>query len=96
MVSYETLIRFAKTLDGQTLHTDARGKEFRLHVIENGLTYTPSSTGRLRNDPEMVVCRVLDRYNQTGSLRPGDYQDLTMNASYLLVIIARLQRGSTA
>ena len=94
MISYEALIRFAKTLDGQTLHTDTRHKEFQLHVSNNGLTYTPLSTGRSRSHPEKWVRRILDRYNQIGSLRPGDYQDLTVNASYLLTIIARLERSS--
>ena len=32
--------------------------------------------------------RFVERYNQIGSPRPGDYAKVTRNASYLLALIA--------
>ena len=41
-----------------------------------------------RPDHERSVRKVLDRYNRTRALRPGKYADISVNASYLMCLIA--------
>ena len=82
---------FARTLEGKPLVTQVRGHGFRLEVTRGGFIYTPESTGKARPEQDKIIERVLARYSETKSLRPGDYQDLTVNASYLLAIVARYE-----
>ena len=49
--------------------------------------FTPVSTGLGRSDGRRAAERWLARYNETGSLRPGDYADVTRNASYFIGLI---------
>ncbi len=82
-MTYEELLDLARRLDGRTLHT-VTGKEFTAGIYRDGLFFTPASSGYGQADGRKPTERFLDRYNATGSLRPGDYADVTRNASYLI------------
>ena len=94
-VELDSLRAFARTLEGQTLTTRAQKKPFLIRVRETGLEYTPLSTGEPRLEPDKFVQRFLARYAETGSLRLAEYQNISVNASYLTALIERFgQRGS--
>jgi hypothetical protein len=80
-------------LDGTRLVTPVRKRGFTVHVTPGGLEYIPESSGLPRPDSWDRVAAVIDRYNETGSRQPGDYQDLTHHASYVLSIIANILGG---
>jgi len=90
MVSYESLQDYVKGIEGKPLYTLARRRKFTARCGDDGLEYIPTSTGKPRRESRSVVERVLERYNRTGSLSPGDYQDITANASYLMALTATL------
>jgi hypothetical protein len=78
---------FVKTLDGQTLKTVAREKQFDIRVVRGGLEYTPHSTGKARFQEDRFIERVAERFAGLRSFRQSDYQDITMNGSYVLAMI---------
>lgn len=41
-----------------------------------------------QSDGRKAAERFLERYNETGSLRPGDYSKVTRNASYYVGLLA--------
>jgi hypothetical protein len=88
-VNVDELIQFAKTLEGQELETASQKKKFIVNVVEDGLFYTPSSTGKSRKHGRRWLERVCQKFSITHSFRPGDYHDLSANASYALVLISR-------
>jgi hypothetical protein len=92
-IELDALRAFAKTLEGQTLTTRAQRKPFQVRVAKTGLEYTPASTGKPRPQGYRFVQRFLDRYAETGSLHPGDYHDISVNASYLTALIERFVQG---
>ena len=51
--------------------------------------FVPESTGLGRSDGRKAAERFLARYNDTGSLRPTDYGDVTRNASYFIGLIKK-------
>jgi hypothetical protein len=51
--------------------------------------FTPASSGIGQSDGRKAAERFLARYNESGSLRPSDYADLTRNASYLVGLVSR-------
>ena len=63
------------------------GKRFRVGIYMDVPFFTPESTGRGQSDGRKAAERFLARFNQTGSLRPGDYARLTRNASYFVGLI---------
>ena len=86
MITYDALIHFAKTLEGQTLETSARRKRFTVDVIHDRLVFTIEN-GNLRPNSNASVEKVLEHFNETKSSMPGHYQELTMNASYLMRLL---------
>lgn len=90
MISITEFRRRAAALDGQRLETDRRRRGFIVRVTERGLEYTPESSGKPRPDGWGGVERVLDRYNETHSVRSADYHDITHHSSYLMAILRRL------
>jgi hypothetical protein len=83
-VTYEELLELARRCQGQTL-TTVTGKEFSVGVARTGeVFFTPASSGYGQSDGRKAAERFLERYNATGSLRPGDYADVTRNASYFI------------
>jgi hypothetical protein len=100
-VSYLTLQQLrnaVRALDGSVLTTLHRHERFvvRLAPRADGMEYTPLSTASSRLQRWRSVEEVLDLYNASGSLHPGDYRDITNHASYTLAIIQRILAVVTA
>jgi hypothetical protein len=87
-VTYEELLALARRCEGKTLET-VTGKRFRVGVYLDCPFFTPASSGRGQSDGRKAAERFLARYNEIGSLRPGDYADVTRNASYFVGLIRR-------
>ena len=82
-MTYEELIALAGRLEGETLLT-VTGKRFTVGISFECPFFTPESSGYAQADGRKAAERFLERYNATGSLRPGDYADVTRNASYFI------------
>lgn len=80
------VLQLARQMTGQTLNT-ARGAVFTVRVEGNAPWFTPASTRIPRPDGVAALARFVARYNETGSLRPGDYQDVTRNSSYYAALL---------
>jgi hypothetical protein len=85
-VTYEELLALARRCEGKTLET-VTGKKFTVGVYLDCPFFTPASSGRGQSDGRKAAERFLARYNEIGSLRPGDYADVTRNASYFVGLI---------
>ena len=90
MISMVELKRRARRLRGTRLQTGARGRGFAVHLSEEGPAYVPESSGEPRDDTWDRISKVLDRFNESGSTSPGDYQDITHHASYVLAMLKEL------
>lgn len=77
-------------LDGQVIHTLSRGRAFRISVLPDGISITPSSSGKERRVPWQRIERVLARFNESGSYTPADFHDLTFDSSYILAALNRV------
>ena len=91
-LTYDRLLELARATEGETLET-VTGKKFTVGIYRDGLFFTPASSGYGQSDGRKAAERFIDRYNQTGSLRPGDYYDVTRNASYLIGLLLSDQRS---
>ncbi len=49
--------------------------------------FTSESSGRGQSDGRAAAERFVARYNDIGSLRPGDYSGVTRNASYYIGLL---------
>ena len=85
-MTYEELVTLARRCEGKTLET-VTGKKFRVGVYLDCPFFTPASSGRGQSDGRKAAERFLARYNEIGSLRPGDYAGVTRNASYFVGLI---------
>jgi hypothetical protein len=85
-LTYDRLLELARSAEGKTLET-VTGKKFTVGIYRDGLFFTPASSGIGQADGRPPAERFIERYNQTGSLRPGDYGRLTRNASYLIGLL---------
>lgn len=89
LISLESLKNFAESLNEKILQTRKQGRKFMFLVDELGFRYIPESSNKERIQEDRYINRMLERYNQTKSLKTSDYVDITKNASYLLVIIIK-------
>jgi hypothetical protein len=85
-VTYAELLELARRYDGQILET-VTGKEFTVGTFLDSLVFTPLSSGLGQSDGRKAAERFVARFNETGSTRPGDYGDVSRNASYLIGLI---------
>ena len=85
-MTFEELLNLARRLEGKELET-VTGKKFTVGVYLDCPFFTPQSSGRGQSDGRKAAERFLARYNETGSLRPGDYADVTRNASYFVGLL---------
>jgi hypothetical protein len=85
-MTYEELLELARRCEGRTLET-VTGKEFTVGIYRDCPFFTPASSGYGQSDGRRAAERFLQRYNETGSLRPGDYATVTRNASYLVALV---------
>ena len=89
MIDVDSFIAFCKSLVGSKLKTAGGHKEFVLSSAQsNKLCYYVVSTGNTRTHTRGRIEMVLDRYEKAKSLKPGDYQDISVNASYILPLIS--------
>jgi hypothetical protein len=92
-VTYDDLVALARRLEGQMLET-ITGKQFTVGVSRTGeVFFTPASSGYGQSDGRKAAERFLERYNQSGSLRPSEYANVSRNASYLIGLLMRVQDG---
>jgi hypothetical protein len=85
-MTYEELLELARRNEGRTLET-VTGKRFTVGVYRDCPFFTPQSTGNGQSDGRKAAERFVQRFNDTGSLKPGDYADVTRNASYFIGLI---------
>jgi hypothetical protein len=85
-VTYEELLELASAAKGRELET-VTGKRFTVGVYRDGPFFTPASSGYGQADGRRAMERFIERYNETGSLRPGDYAEVTRNASYFIGLL---------
>ncbi|MBM4036660.1 MAG: hypothetical protein FJ291_33410 [Planctomycetes bacterium] len=78
---------FAKTQSGKVFWTLAQEKRFRFVYSPEAFFYTPFATGKQRPHRRHFVERVFARFVATRSPCPGDYRDISKNASYALALI---------
>lgn len=87
-LTYERLLELAGAADGAELRT-VTGRTFRVGIARTSeIFFTPASSGFGQTDGRKAHERFVERYNEIGSMRPGDYGDVTRNASYLLGLLA--------
>lgn len=89
-VTYGELLELARRLEGRMLET-VTGKRFTVGIYRDCPFFTPASSGYGQSDGRKAAERFLERYNESGSLRPGDYADVTRNASYFIGMLLRQQ-----
>ena len=82
-LTYDQLLALARRFEGQTLET-VTGKKFTVGIYRDCPFFTPASSGYGQSDGRKAAERFLARYNEIGSLRPGDYAGATRNASYFI------------
>jgi hypothetical protein len=85
-MTYDEFLQLARRFEGKSLET-VTGKRFTVGIYLDCPFFTPESTGRGQSDGRKAVERFVARYNQIGSLRPGDYAGVTRNASYLVALL---------
>ena len=85
-MTYAELLALARRYDGQILET-VTGKEFTVGTYMDCPVFTPLSSGLGQSDGRKAAERFVARFNETGSTRPGDYGDVTRNASYFIGLI---------
>lgn len=89
-MTYDELLELARRYEDEILET-VTGTTFTVGLYLDCPYFTPTSTGLGRSDGRKAAERFLARYNETGSLRPADYGDVTRNASYFIGLIRRAQ-----
>jgi hypothetical protein len=95
-MTYEDLVAIARRFEGQTLDT-VTGKRFKVGISPHELFFTPESSGYGQSDGRRAHERFVERYNETGSLRPSDYAKVSRNATYLIgLLIAAGEARTTA
>lgn len=85
-MTYQDLLARARAAEGETLRT-VSGRKFTVGIYRDALFFTPASSGYGQADGRRAAERFVERYNETGSLRPGDYAKVTRNASYLIGLL---------
>ena len=85
-MTYDELLALARRFADTPL-TTVTGREFTVGIYLDSLVFTPMSSGLGQSDGRKAAERFLDRYNATGSLRPGDYSAVSRNASYLIGLL---------
>lgn len=82
-LTYGQLLDLAKAAQGAELRT-VTGRRFTVGVALECPFFTPASSGYGQSDGRRAAERFVERYNETGSVRPGDYAAVTRNASYFI------------
>jgi hypothetical protein len=94
-VTYNDLLELARALEGKSLRT-VTGRLFRVSTHLDSVVFIPQSSGLGQSDGRKAGERFVARFNETGSLRPSDYSDVTRNASYYVGMLLERTRSSAA
>ena len=86
-ITPEELVEFVRGRGDFELSTLAQKKPFDVRADGDGLVFIPHSTGKPHVHKMKWQVRLCEEFNRTNSLHPGDYRDLTVNASYHLAVI---------
>lgn len=87
-MTYEDLLGLCRRYEDEILET-VTGTTFTVGLYLDVPFFTPTSSGLGRSDGRKAAERFLARYNETSSLRPADYGDVTRDASYFIGLIRR-------
>ena len=85
-VTPDELIAFVRSRGQLELHTLLQKHPFTARLAGDGFEYLPQ-TGTPRSHGREYLARVCEKFSRTNSFSPGDYHDITMNASYTLALI---------
>ncbi len=85
-LTYEELLVIARRFEGRTLET-VTGKRFSVGIYLDCPYFIPESSGRGQTDGRAAAERFVERFNEVGSFRPGDYSKVTRNASYYVPLL---------
>jgi hypothetical protein len=85
-MTIDELVDLARRFEGKTLETPT-GKRFTTGIYLDCPFFIPESSGLGRSDGRKAAEQFVERYNETHSLRPGDYQGVTRNASYFVALL---------
>ncbi|MDQ2933416.1 MAG: hypothetical protein M3R49_00275 [Chloroflexota bacterium] len=92
-MTYQELLARVRRFEGKSLET-VTGKKFTVGIYRDCPFFTPASSGRGQSDGRKAAERFLARYNEIGSLRPGDYSSVTRNASYYVALLLASSESS--
>ena len=85
--TFDDLLDLGRRFEDQPIET-VTGRLFTVRVFQDReLVFTPVSSGVGQTEGRKGQERFLARYLETGSLRPGDYADVSHNASYLIGLL---------
>lgn len=87
-MTYEELLDLARRYEGATVET-VTGKTFTVGIYRDALFFKPASSGWGQTDGRRAHERFVARFNETHSLRPKDYSEVSRNASYLIGLLLR-------
>lgn len=90
-MTYEELLEFARRNTGRTLET-VTGRPFRVATYRDSIVFVPEATGLGRSAGRKDQERFVGRYDTTRSLRPADYRGISRDASYLVALVAAMER----
>jgi hypothetical protein len=86
-LTYERLLELARLAEGETLHT-VTGRPFTVGIARSSeLFFTPASSGWGQSEGRKAHERFVERFNELGSMRPGDYASVSRNATYLIGLL---------
>lgn len=85
-LTYKDLLALARRFEGRELET-VTGKKFTVGTYRDCPFFRPVSSGYGQSDGRKAAERFVARYNEIGSLRPGDYAKVTRNASYYVALL---------
>jgi hypothetical protein len=88
-INVDSFLAFCKGLEGQSFSTVGGRATFTIRSVDanDGITYYVESTDKERPVAKHDLPPVLQRFAMSNSLRPVDYLDLTVNASYTLALV---------
>lgn len=88
MVTVEQLRSFVADSGLMKLKTLRYGCVFSVFVSETAFHFTPESSGTRRGPTTWDHAEdYVNRFNETGSLKPSEYDQVRRNASYMLPLI---------
>ena len=87
-ITPEELVEFVRGREDLRLTTIYRKEPFIARTAGDGLEFVPGSTEKPRYHSMKYVALVCERFGSLDSpWHPGDYHDLTANASYQLAVM---------